>query len=79
MSEQPMRGMFPVLITPFDEQDRIDEDSLRGVVEYNINAGVHGVVIAFATEIMKLTEAERLQVAKVVVDQTRGRLSLIHI
>lgn len=77
MSEQPMRGMFPVLITPFDEQDRIDEDSLRGVVEYNINAGVHGVVIAFATEIMKLTEAERLQVAKVVVDQTRGRVPVV--
>ena len=77
MSQEPMRGMFPVLITPFDEQDRIDEDSLRGVVEYNITAGVHGVVIAFATEIMKLTEAERLQIAKVVVDQTRGRVPVV--
>ncbi|MCE2394539.1 dihydrodipicolinate synthase family protein [Candidatus Poribacteria bacterium] len=77
MSQQPMRGMFPVLITPFDEQDRIDEDSLRSVVEYNITAGVHGVVIAFATEIMKLTEAERLQIAKVVVDQTRGRVPVV--
>ena len=77
MSEQPMRGMFPVLITPFDEQDQIDEDSLRSVVEYNITAGVHGVVIAFATEIQKLTEAERLQIAKVVVDQTQGRVPVV--
>lgn len=77
MSQQPMRGMFPVLVTPFDEQDRIDEDSLRSVVEYNINAGVHGVVIAFATEIMKLTETERLQVAQVVVDQARGRVPVV--
>ena len=77
MSQKPMRGMFPVLVTPFDEQDRIDEDSLRSVVEYNINAGVHGVVIAFATEIMKLTEAERLQVAQVVTDQTRGRVPVV--
>ncbi len=77
MSQQPMRGMFPVLITPFDEQERIDEASLRSVVEYNINAGVHGVVIAFATEIMKLTEAERLQVAQVVVDQTQGRVPVV--
>ena len=77
MSQQPMRGMFPVLITPFDDQDRIDEDSLRSVVEYNITAGVHGVVIAFATEIMKLTEAERLQIAKVVVDQTRSRVPVV--
>ncbi len=77
MSQQRMRGMFPVLVTPFDEQDRVDEDSLRSVVEYNIDAGVHGVVIAFATEIMKLTEAERLQVAQVVVDQTRGRVPVV--
>ena len=77
MSQQRMRGMFPVLITPFDEQDRIDEESLRSVVEYNIDAGVHGVVIAFATEIMKLTEAERLQIAQVVVDQTRGRVPVV--
>ena len=77
MSQQPMRGMFPVLVTPFDEQDRIDEDSLRSVVEYNIDAGVHGVVIAFATEIMKLTEAERLRIAQVVVDQTRGRVPVV--
>ena len=77
MSQQPMRGMFPVLVTPFDEQDRIDEDSLRSVVEYNINAGVHGVVIAFATEIMKLTEAERLQIAQVVIDQARGRVPVV--
>ena len=28
MSEQTMRGVFPILITPFDEQARIDETSL---------------------------------------------------
>ena len=76
MSQQPMRGMFPVLVTPFDERDRVDEDSLRSVVEYNIDAGVHGVVIAFATEIMKLTEAERLRVAEVVVVNT-GAVSTV--
>ena len=77
MSQQPMHGMFPVLVTPFDEQDRVDEDSLRSVVEYNINAGVHGVVIAFATEIMKLTDAERLRVAEVVIDQARDRVPVV--
>ncbi len=77
MSQQPMRGMFPVLVTPFDEQDRVDEDSLRSVVEYNISAGVHGVVIAFATEIMKLTDTERLCVTQVVIEQARGRVPVV--
>ena len=57
-----MRGVFPILVTPFDAQDRIDEDSLGQVVNYNIDAGVHGLGIAFATEVPKLTEAERLRV-----------------
>ncbi|MCZ6678080.1 MAG: dihydrodipicolinate synthase family protein [Candidatus Poribacteria bacterium] len=77
MSAQPMRGVFPVLVTPFDEQDRIDEDSLRSVVDFNLSAGVHGLTIAFASEITKLTETERSRVAEVVIDQTRGRVPVV--
>ena len=77
MAAESMRGVFPILVTPFDQEDRVDEDSLRSVVEYNIGAGVHGFGIAFATEITKLTEAERLQVAEVVIDQTGGRVPVV--
>ena len=77
MTPEPMRGVFPILITPFDESDRVDEDSLRSVVDYSIDAGVHGLGIAFATEIPKLTEAERLRVAEVVIDQSRGRVPVV--
>jgi len=72
-----MQGIFPILVTPFDDQERIDEDSLRGVVEFNISAGVHGLGIALGSEILKLTEAERSQVISVVVDQTRGRVPIV--
>jgi dihydrodipicolinate synthase/N-acetylneuraminate lyase len=77
MKTEPMRGVFPILITPFDTQDRIDVDSLQSVVDYCIDEGVHGLGIAYATEIPKLTEAERLQVAKVVVDQAAGRVPVV--
>jgi 4-hydroxy-tetrahydrodipicolinate synthase len=72
-----MRGVYPILVTPFDEKDRIDEDSLRNLVDYCIGAGVHGLGIAFATEIPKLTESERLRVAQVVIDQADGRVPLV--
>ena len=72
-----MQGIFPILVTPFDDQERIDEDSLRGVVEFNISASVHGLGIALGSEILKLTEAERSQVISVVVDQTRGRVPIV--
>lgn len=72
-----MQGIFPILVTPFDDRERVDEDDLRGLVEFNISAGVHGLGIALGSEILKLTEAERSQVISVVVDQTRGRVPIV--
>ena len=72
-----MRGIFPILVTPFDERERVDEDGLRAVVEFNLSAGVHGLGIALASEIGKLTEAERERVIEVVVEQVRGRVPVV--
>src|ERR1700736_268139 len=72
-----MRGIFPILVTPFDDQERIDDESLRSVVEYTIGAGVHALGIALGSEILKLTEPERQQVISVVIDQTRGRVPVV--
>ena len=72
-----MRGIFPILVTPFDEQERVDEDSLRSVVDFNIDAGVDGLGVALGSEILKLTEPERHLVISVVVDQTRGRVPVV--
>jgi dihydrodipicolinate synthase/N-acetylneuraminate lyase len=72
-----MRGVFPILITPFDEQSRVDEESLRRLVEFSIAAGVHGLGVALGSEVFRLTEAERLQVTRVVVDQARERVPVV--
>jgi 4-hydroxy-tetrahydrodipicolinate synthase len=72
-----MRGIFPILITPFDQHEHVDVDSLRSVVDFTIGAGVHGLGIALGSEILKLTDAERTQVISVVVDQTRGRVPIV--
>lgn len=29
-----MQGVFPILITPFDEKGRIDEDSMRRLIDF---------------------------------------------
>ena len=73
----PMRGVFPILVTPFDEQSRIDEDSLCRLVEFNIAAGVHGLGVALGSEIFKLSEAERDLVTCIVVSQTHGRVPVV--
>lgn len=74
---RPLRGVFPILVTPFDSQGRIDEESVRRLVEYNLGAGVHGLGIALGSEVLKLTEAERDQLTRTVVDQVRGRVPVV--
>ncbi len=72
-----MRGVFPILVTPFDEQARVDDESLRRVVEFNLAAGVHGLGVALGSEIFRLTDAERAHVTRVVVQQTAGRVPVV--
>lgn len=72
-----MRGVFPILVTPFDDGGRIDLESLQRLVDYTIDAGVHGLGIALGSEIFKLTEAERDQVITTVVVQARGRVPVV--
>jgi len=75
--EQPMRGVYPILITPFDERGRIDEEGLRSLIDFNLGAGVHGLGIAMASEVLKLTDPERDRVTRIVVDQVRGRVPVV--
>jgi dihydrodipicolinate synthase/N-acetylneuraminate lyase len=77
MPQKPMHGVYPILVTPFDEQSRIDEESLRRLVEFNLEAGVHGLGVALGSEIFRLSEAERQQVTRIVVDQVRGRVPVV--
>ena len=52
-----LEGVVPILVTPFDLNGRIDEDSLRRLVDFNIEGGVHGLGVALGSEIFKFNEA----------------------
>ena len=77
MSEQAMRGVVTILVTPYDEQYRVDVESLQRLVEFNVQAGVHGLGVALGSEIVALSEAERQQVTRAVVQQARGRAPVV--
>jgi 4-hydroxy-tetrahydrodipicolinate synthase len=77
VTEKQMQGVYVILVTPFDEQSRVDEDSLRSLVEFNLKAGVHGIGVALGSEVMKLSESERALVTRIVVDQVRGRVPVV--
>jgi 4-hydroxy-tetrahydrodipicolinate synthase len=71
-------GIFPILQTPFDEQAELDVESLRTEVAYCLNAGAHGVVIpANASEFFALSDAERMQVAEIVLAEVGSRVPVV--
>ena len=76
-SRARMRGVFPILAMPFDDAERIDVEDLCREVEFVIEKGAHGVGIAFASEVVKLSESERDLAARTVVDQAGGRVPVV--
>src|SRR5262245_15527096 len=77
MTPTPLQGVVPILVTPFDDKGRIDEDSLASLVEFNIEAGVHGLGVALGSEMFKLTEAERALVTRRVIETARARVPIV--
>ena len=74
----PLRGVLSALLTPFDGDGRVDEATLRQVVDRNIDGGVHGVVACGSTgEFTTLSGAERRHVVETVIDQTAGRVPVV--
>ncbi len=77
MPDLTMRGVYPILSMPFDKHGSIVFDDLENQVEWIIEQGVHGVGIAMASEVFKLTESERDAVLKSVVDTAKGRVKVV--
>ena len=77
MPTSNMQGVYPILVTPFNEDSQIDEESLRRLIDFNLDARVHGLGVALGSEVYKLTEAERAWMTRVVVDQVAGRVPVV--
>lgn len=77
MSSSVIEGVVPILITPFFDDGSIDEASLRSLIDFNIAAGIQGLGVALGSEIFKFSEAERAEIVRIVVSQTKSRVPVI--
>jgi 4-hydroxy-tetrahydrodipicolinate synthase len=72
------RGIWPAMITPFDEKREIDWASLERLIEWYIAAGVHGLFAACqSSEIFFLSDDEIVRLARFVVERVDGRVPVI--
>ena len=77
MSSQ-LGGVLTALATPFASDGKIDENTLRRLVDRSIDGGVDGVVACGSTgEFAAMSGAERRFVIETVVDQTAKRVPVI--
>jgi len=60
-SRTGFHGVYPILYSLFDREDRLDPVAMRRQVEGCLAAGAHGLaVLGIASEMNKLSGSERL-------------------
>lgn len=74
-----LRGTYTVILTPFTEDgSEINESMLRWLVDFQISEGIHGIItLASNGEFLSLSDEERYQTAKIVIDQAAGRVPIV--
>jgi 4-hydroxy-tetrahydrodipicolinate synthase len=71
-------GSIVALVTPFTDQGEVDTSALRRLVDYHMEQGSNGLVIAGTTgESASLTPAELTAILDLVVEQLGGRIPVI--
>lgn len=72
------KGIFTALLTPFDEENRINTDALCAAIDFNLKMGIKGFYVCGSTgEAFLLSEAERVQIMRTVAKHVNGRGTLI--
>ncbi len=75
---RPYAGVFPVLPTTFDEHGQLDLESQVRVVDFFLEAGVHGFcILANFSEQFALSDAERDRLTETILRHTRDRVPVI--
>lgn len=73
-----LTGVIPVVPTIFHDDERLDLDGLRRVVDYLVDSGVDGIcVLANYSEQFSLTDEERRTVARTVLEHNAGQVPVV--
>lgn len=71
-------GVWPVMITPFTEDNKIDYDAVLRIIEWYDKEGVTGIfAVCQSSEMFFLSKEERLSLAKFVIDNTPKHIGVV--
>jgi len=66
-------GVLPIIHTAFDDDENIDYDSLARQADWAFQVGASGYCTGMASEILKLTAVERMELPSRLVEMSNGR------
>jgi 4-hydroxy-tetrahydrodipicolinate synthase len=78
MPDNGIRGVIIPILTPLNTDETVDTKSLRRLINYLIDNGVHGIWISGTTgEFASLPDQQRLISIETCVDEVAGRVPII--
>jgi 4-hydroxy-tetrahydrodipicolinate synthase len=79
-SGKPLRGLYPIMQTPFDEKDRLDTDLLAAELRFLQRGRVPGMIWpVFASSWSTLSDSERIAGAEAILAAAKGGKSAVAI
>ncbi len=78
MTNQFPAGVWPVMLTPFTEENQVDDAALKNLVDWYIERGVDGLfAVCQSSEMFFLSLEERVHITESVVRYAAGRVPVI--
>lgn len=78
MSFEINSGVWPVMITPFTDDNKPDFKAIKGLCDWYVEKGCTGIfAVCQSSEMAFLTEQEKLDIAKAVADAVDGRIQVV--
>ena len=68
-----IRGVLPIVHTPFDTNDQIDWESLEREIDWAFESGANGCCTGMVSELLRLSEQERCELTQRLPGLVRGR------
>lgn len=76
--ELELEGILPPMVTPFTEDEEVDEEALRAEVRHMLAAGVDGLTVCGSTgEGHTLTIEESCRISRIAIEETSHRVPII--
>lgn len=73
-----LKGVFTAIVTPFTENDEVDYDALKKLIDYNLENGISGIVPCGTTgESPTLSNEEHHKVIEETIKHVNGRSKVI--